>query len=55
MVAALTDNVEQAGRDEAVRVVVIDAAGDHFCSGFDIVGRNADKTRRPRVGNLNKE
>ena len=42
MVAAMIDSIDAAGRDEAVRVIVISAAGDHFCSGFDIVSRNAD-------------
>ena len=38
----MIDSIDAAGRDEAVRVIVISAAGDHFCSGFDIVSRNAD-------------
>ena len=35
-------DVEAAGQDEAVRAVLVTAEGDHFCSGFDIVGRNAE-------------
>ena len=32
--------IDGAGRDERVRVMLLDAAGDHFCGGFDIVARN---------------
>jgi len=41
MVAAFTAAVEGAGQDEAVRVLAVSAEGPHFCTGFDIVGRNA--------------
>ena len=54
MVAAMIDSIDAAGRDEAVRVIVISAAGDHFCSGFDIVSRNADDGTRPRVGSIQR-
>jgi 2-(1,2-epoxy-1,2-dihydrophenyl)acetyl-CoA isomerase len=55
MVAAIIDAVDGAGRDEAVRVIVISGAGDHFCSGFDIVGRNPDADeRRPRIGSIQR-
>jgi len=54
MVAAMIDAIDAAGRDEAVRVIVISGAGDHFCSGFDIVSRNADDTARPRVGSIQR-
>ena len=40
MVATLIDRSTPPG-DEAVRGILVTAAGDHFCSGFDIVGRNA--------------
>lgn len=53
MVAALTDAVDAAGRDEAVRAVLVTAEGDHFCSGFDIVGRNAGEAK-PRVGSIQR-
>jgi 2-(1,2-epoxy-1,2-dihydrophenyl)acetyl-CoA isomerase len=49
MIAALT----AAGPDESVRVVVLKAAGEHFCAGFDIVGRNASDAR-PRVGSIQR-
>ena len=54
MVAAMIDSIEAAGRDEAVRVIVISGVGDHFCSGFDIVSRNAGDTARPRVGSIQR-
>ena len=49
MVAAMYDTVETAGSDEAVRAIVLSAAGDHFCSGFDIVARNQQSAPKPRV------
>jgi 2-(1,2-epoxy-1,2-dihydrophenyl)acetyl-CoA isomerase len=55
MVAALIEAIDTAGRDEAVRVVLLTGSGDHFCSGFDIVGRNAGpEGRRPRVGSVQR-
>ena len=50
MVAALVADVEAAGQDEAVRAVLVTAEGDHFCSGFDIVGRNAEGAPGPGSG-----
>jgi 2-(1,2-epoxy-1,2-dihydrophenyl)acetyl-CoA isomerase len=54
MVAALIATVEAAGTDESVRVVVVRGDGDHFCSGFDIVARNAGGGSRPRVGSIQR-
>ena len=58
MVAALIDAIDGAGRDEAVRVIVLTGTGDHFCSGFDIVARNAPGSPggggRPRVGSIQR-
>jgi 2-(1,2-epoxy-1,2-dihydrophenyl)acetyl-CoA isomerase len=55
MVQGLIAAVEQAGLDEAVRVIFITAKGPHFCGGFDIVSRNADRSeRRPRVGSIQR-
>ena len=48
MVAAFIAALDAAGQDEAVRAIVVRSAGDHFCSGFDIVGRNADPPARGR-------
>jgi 2-(1,2-epoxy-1,2-dihydrophenyl)acetyl-CoA isomerase len=55
MVDGLIDAVDTAGKDETVRVIVLSGAGDHFCSGFDIVARNRDGTGpRPRVGSIQR-
>lgn len=53
MVATLIDEVDAAGRDESVRAILVTAEGDHFCSGFDIVARNAEEAR-PRVGSIQR-
>lgn len=56
MIATLIDEVDAAGRDEAVRSILLTAEGDHFCSGFDIVGRNAadPEAARPRIGSIQR-
>jgi 2-(1,2-epoxy-1,2-dihydrophenyl)acetyl-CoA isomerase len=54
MQSGLIDAIDAAGRDEDVRVVVISGAGEHFCSGFDIVSRNATSGDRPRVGSIQR-
>jgi 2-(1,2-epoxy-1,2-dihydrophenyl)acetyl-CoA isomerase len=56
MVDGLIVAIDAAGRDEQVRCIVIDGAGDHFCGGFDIVGRNegAGSEPRPRVGSIQR-
>jgi 2-(1,2-epoxy-1,2-dihydrophenyl)acetyl-CoA isomerase len=55
MVAGLTDLVEAAGNDESVRAILLSAAGDHFCSGFDIVSRNSGGNgQRPRAGSIQR-
>jgi len=55
MLATLIDQVDAAGRDEAVRAILISGEGDHFCGGFDIVARNAGGgDRRPRVGSIQR-
>jgi 2-(1,2-epoxy-1,2-dihydrophenyl)acetyl-CoA isomerase len=55
MVSAMITTVERAGTDEAVRVILIGSRGDHFCGGFDIVGRNAASgAARPRVGSIQR-
>ena len=50
----LADAIEGAGRDEALRVVVLDGTGDHFCGGADIVARNAPGGGRPRPGSIQR-
>lgn len=46
--------IESAGRDEAVRAILLTGAGDHFCGGADIVARNAPSGQRPRVGSIQR-
>lgn len=53
MVGTLIDEVDAAGRDDAVRAVLVTGEGDHFCSGFDIVGRNAG-SGKPSVGSIQR-
>jgi 2-(1,2-epoxy-1,2-dihydrophenyl)acetyl-CoA isomerase len=56
VVAGLIEHVDAAGRDESVRVIVLTGEGEHFCSGFDIVARNAGGSgeQRPRVGSIQR-
>ncbi len=53
IVQAMIGTLTAAGPDESVRVVVLRGAGEHFCAGFDIVGRNAGDVR-PRVGSIQR-
>ena len=50
MMVGLIDALDQAGRDEAVRAVVLAGAGDHFCGGADIVARNRRGRTAPPSG-----
>ena len=54
MVAGLIELVAAAGSDESVRAVLLTGAGEHFCSGADIVARNAGAEGRPRVGSIQR-
>jgi 2-(1,2-epoxy-1,2-dihydrophenyl)acetyl-CoA isomerase len=57
MTAGLIEAIDAAGRDEAVRAIVLAGAGDHFCGGADIVARNAGTGGaggRPRVGSIQR-
>ncbi len=54
MMTTLIDAIDAAGRDEAVRVIVIGGAGDNFCGGADIVARNAPDGKRPRAGSIKR-
>lgn len=52
-VATLIAALESANTDEAVRAILLTSTGDDFCSGFDIIGRNATQ-ERPRVGSIQR-
>jgi 2-(1,2-epoxy-1,2-dihydrophenyl)acetyl-CoA isomerase len=54
VLAAMIEAVDAAGRDEDVRVIVLTGEGPDFCSGFDIVSRNAAGGPRPRVGSIQR-
>ena len=54
MIAGLIAAIDEAGRDEAVRVIVLAGEGEHFCSGADIVARNAPGGQRPRAGSIQR-
>ena len=62
MVEAMIGAVESGGQDEAVRVIVVSGAGDHFCGGFDIVSRNdpvgrnepTERNKKPRAGSIQR-
>ena len=53
---ALIRNLERAATDEGLRAVLITGAGTDFCSGFDIVARNAREQgeARPRTGSIQR-
>jgi 2-(1,2-epoxy-1,2-dihydrophenyl)acetyl-CoA isomerase len=55
MMRALLDAFEGAATDDRVRVVLLQGAGDHFCSGADLVARNADTGGpKPRTGSIQR-
>ena len=54
VLAATIAAIDSAGRDEDVRVIVLTGSGKDFCSGFDIVSRNAAGGPRPRVGSIQR-
>ena len=49
MVLALIETIEAAGSDESIRVIVLSATGEHFCSGFDLAQRGSGE-EKPRAG-----
>jgi len=54
VLGATIDAIDTAGRDEDVRAIVLTGSGKDFCSGFDIVSRNAAGGPRPRVGSIQR-
>jgi 2-(1,2-epoxy-1,2-dihydrophenyl)acetyl-CoA isomerase len=53
MMMTLIEAIEGASTDDAVRVIVLEGAGADFCSGFDVVARNASGARR-RAGSIQR-
>jgi 2-(1,2-epoxy-1,2-dihydrophenyl)acetyl-CoA isomerase len=54
-VGSLIDHLDRVNQDEAVRAVLLDSTGDDFCTGFDVVARNAPgDDRKPRVGSIQR-
>ena len=54
MADALIEYFEAAQNDSAVRCILMTGAGDDFCSGFDLISRNAQRDERPRVGSIQR-
>lgn len=55
MVATLIDALVAAGQDDAVRVIVLGSANEHFCSGADVIARNSGGGgERPRPGSIQR-
>jgi 2-(1,2-epoxy-1,2-dihydrophenyl)acetyl-CoA isomerase len=52
--AALIANLEAAATDDALRVILLRGAGADFCSGFDIVERNAGTNHKPRTASIQR-
>jgi len=46
-VLALTDTIDAASSDDAIRVIALSGRGDHFCSGLDLAQRQGSERRRP--------
>ncbi len=55
-VAAFIEALEQAATDDGLRAVLLEGSGGNFCSGFDIVGRNAGgpAADKPRTGSIQR-
>ncbi len=51
---ALVRELEVAATDDALRVIVVEGNGEHFCGGADIVARNAASDRKPRTGSIQR-
>ncbi|GAA2734730.1 enoyl-CoA hydratase/isomerase family protein [Actinocorallia aurantiaca] len=52
----LIRTLEAASTDDGLRAVLLTGAGDDFCSGFDIVGRNrrGEEASKPRTGSIQR-
>ncbi|WP_297597467.1 enoyl-CoA hydratase/isomerase family protein, partial [Mycobacterium sp.] len=54
MLDAMIAHLADAGTDESVRVIRIDANGPNFCAGADLIANNAKSERKPRVGSTQR-
>jgi len=61
MFDGISDAIDLAVADDAIRVVVIRGAGDHFCSGAQVggapgrgAGTDDEQAARPRTGHLQR-
>lgn len=54
MMLGLVAALEAAATDDDIRVIVLESTGEHFCGGADIIARNADSDRKPRVGSIQR-
>jgi 2-(1,2-epoxy-1,2-dihydrophenyl)acetyl-CoA isomerase len=52
--AAFIRNLEIAESHDELRAILVRGAGKDFCSGFDIVGRNAGQDRKPRTASIQR-
>lgn len=52
MIEALVVELSHAATDDALRAILIQGAGDDFCSGADWVATNDAGDQRPRTGHL---
>jgi len=46
--------LERAAVDDSLRAIVVQGAGEDFCTGADVVARNADRDVRPRPGSIQR-
>jgi 2-(1,2-epoxy-1,2-dihydrophenyl)acetyl-CoA isomerase len=55
MTAGLIDSLQAAATDETLRAVLLRSSGEDFCSGFDVVARNAERGEaKPRTGSIQR-
>lgn len=54
MLDAMIGHLAEAGTDESVRVIQIDANGPDFCAGADLIATNTKSERKPRVGSTQR-
>lgn len=54
MMKRLAQHVEDAVDDPTIRVIALEAEGEHFCSGADLREVNAKSDVEPRVGDIQR-